>query len=204
MIGRILLLLLATLLSVPARAEEPAADPVKPKKPKEAKLPAAAAPKEPTVVTSERLQVDYTSNTGTFEGNVLAVDPRITVRADKMVVLFGQSDAAAGTTTGAVEKVDAKMPRSLSKIFASGAVVITQEDRKATSEQAEYTAADGKVVLTGNPSLKGPDGTVTGEKITFWRDEQRMEVESKTRLILFPDEDKEPRLKKPEKVEPEK
>jgi lipopolysaccharide export system protein LptA len=186
-------------LSVPAGAEEPA----KPKKPKEAKSPAVAAPKEPTVVTSERLQVDYTSNTGTFEGNVLAVDPRITVRADKMVVLFGKSEAAAGTTTGTVEKVDAKMPRSLSKILASGGVVITQEDRKATSEEAEYTAADGKVVLTGNPSLKGPDGTVTGEKITFWRDEQRMEVESKTRLILFPDEDKEPRLKKPEKVEPE-
>jgi lipopolysaccharide export system protein LptA len=137
-----------------------------------------APPAEPTVVTSERLQVDYARNVGTFTGNVLAVDPRITVRADQMVVFFG-----GGTNT----------VRSLDKIVADGGVVISQGDRKATSEHAEYTAADGKVVLTGGPSVKAPDGVVTGERITFWREQEKMEVQSasetnRTRLVIHPEQ----------------
>ena len=44
---------------------------------------------EPTVVTSDHLEVDYARNLGTFTGNVIAIDPRITVRADKMVAFYG-------------------------------------------------------------------------------------------------------------------
>jgi lipopolysaccharide export system protein LptA len=128
--------------------------------------------KEPTTITSDRLQVDYAHNMGTFEGNVLAVDPQITVRADKVIVWFGE-----GATTNAP---------SLRKIVAEGGVVITQGDRKATSERAEYTGDDGRVVLTGNPQVQSADGTVTGEKITFWRGENKMDVESGTRLVIDP------------------
>ena len=138
---------------------------------------------EPTIVTSERLQVDYAHNFGTFEGNVLAVDPRITVRADKMIVFFG---SGAGTNEA----------RSVKKIIAEGAVVITQEDKKSQSDRAEYTAAEGKVVLTGNPSVQSPNGVVTGQRITFWRGQEKMDVESgasvtnRTRLVLYPEEEK--------------
>jgi len=134
-----------------------------------------AATDEPTIVTSDRLRVDYLNNTGTFEGNVLVVDPRISLRADKMVVTF------AGTGTNDTQ-------RSVQRIEAIGAVVITQADRKAESEQAVYTDADGRVVLTGNPRVQNEDGTVTGDRITFWRDEKRMDVESGTRLILYPEQ----------------
>lgn len=138
----------------------------------------AATTREPTEVTSERLQVDYANNTGTFEGNVLVVDPKITVRADKMVVFFG-----TGTN----------QTRSLQRIVAEGAVIITQDDRKSSSDHAVYTADDGKVVLTGNPQVQTPDGTVTGKRITFWRGLQKMDVEAGTRLVIWPEEkNKEP------------
>jgi lipopolysaccharide export system protein LptA len=144
---------------------------------------------EPTIVTSDRLTADYTHNVGTFEGNVLAVDPRITVRSDKMTVWFAATNSAAATTNDA--------QRSIRKIVAEGAVVINQENRKATSDRAEYTAAEGKVVLTGHPKLENPDGTVTGTRITFWRNQEKIDVESeatetnRTRLIIFPDEMKQ-------------
>jgi lipopolysaccharide export system protein LptA len=138
---------------------------------------------EPTVVTSERLQVDYAHNFGTFEGNVLAVDPRITVRADKMVVFFsGGGGVATNSTT-----------RSVKRIMAEGGVVITQENKKSHSDRAEYTADDGKVVLTGNPQVESPDGIVRGTRVTFWRGQERMDVESdatqtnRTRLIIYPE-----------------
>lgn len=140
---------------------------------------APAKEQKPTVVTSDRFQVDYAKNVGVFEGNVLAVDPRITVRADKMTVTFGRS-AITGGGTNTVQ--------SLQEIVAEGGVVISQGERKSTSQHAVYTALDGKVVLTGNPKVETPDGTVSGKKITFWRNDEKMDVESGTQLVIFPDD----------------
>jgi lipopolysaccharide export system protein LptA len=137
---------------------------------------------EPTVVTSDRLQVDYARNVGTFEGNVLAVDPRITVRADKIIAFFGDG---SNTT------------RTLQRMVAEGGVVLSQDNRKATAERAEYTASESKVVLTGKPEVETPQGKIVGAKITFWQGRERMEVESamtdtnRTRLIFQPEPPKE-------------
>ena len=110
-------------------------------------LPAGSSTNEPTIVTSEHLQADYLHNVGTFEGNVLAVDPRMTVRADKMTVFFGGTNIVTSTGTNTT--------RSIQKIFAEGAVVINTPDNKtAHSDQAEYTADEGKVVLTGKPRVE--------------------------------------------------
>ena len=128
---------------------------------------------DPTVVTSDRLQVDYANNMGTFEGNVLAIDPRITVRADRMIVMFGS---------------ETNETKSIQRIVAEGSVVVTQDNRKSTSDRAEYTAKDGKVILTGKPFVETPEGTVTGEKITFWRGLQKMDVESASQLVIHPDQ----------------
>jgi|GEM_PF-139057 len=142
---------------------------------------------EPTVVTSKRLQVDYAHNVGTFEGNVLAVDFRITVRADKMTVFFTSTNVATSASTNST--------RSVEKIIAEGAVVITTpENKRSNSDRAEYTDDDGKVVLTGHPQVQSPDGIVTGQRITFWRGQDKMDVESdqtdtnRTRLIIYPEE----------------
>jgi lipopolysaccharide export system protein LptA len=139
-----------------------------------------AATNEPTVVTSDRLSVDYAKNMGTFEGNVLAIDPRITVRADKVIAYFG-----AGTNTS----------RQVQRMVAEGSVVISQDTRKATSDRAEYVAAEGRVTLTGNPKVESPEGAITGQRITFWQGQEKMDVESgsvtdtnRTRLIFYPEE----------------
>jgi lipopolysaccharide export system protein LptA len=169
--------------------------------------PVAAAPAsnvvasaiEPTVVTSERLHVDYAHNVGTFEVNVLAVDPRITVRADKMTVFFASSSASNKTAIAGAPKpaggADSDLGRSVDKIIAEGAVVITTpENKRSNSDRAEYTAADGKVILTGHPIVQSPDGTVSGTRITFWRGSEKMDVESdqtdtnRTKLIIYPEE----------------
>jgi lipopolysaccharide export system protein LptA len=150
-------------------------------------LAAGSSTNEPTIITSDQLHADYMHNVGTFEGNVLAVDPRMTVRADKMTVFFGNTNVvtSAGTNT----------TRSVQKIIAEGGVVITTPDnKKSNSDRADYTAGDGKVVLTGHPRAESADGVVTGERITFWRDSQRMDVEAsqtetnRPRLLIYPEE----------------
>ena len=139
---------------------------------------------EPTVVQSDRMQADYTSNFGTFEGNVVVVDPRITVRSDKMVVFFGGTNNIVNGVTNAT--------RSIQRIIATGSVVINTDTKKATCEHADYTAADDKVILTVHPKVESPDGIVTGKKITIWHGKEQMDVESdvtdtnRTRLVIYP------------------
>jgi lipopolysaccharide transport protein LptA len=192
---RLYVFLIVFLASAPLLyAGEPATNPppAAPKPPETnapAKSPpsAAGAATEPTIITADHLQGDYLHSLGTFEGNVLAVDPRMTVRADKMTVFFGGTNVVTSTGTNTT--------RSVQKLIAEGGVVITTPDNKKTnSDRAEYTAGDGKVVLTGHPRAESADGIVTGQKITFWRDSQKMDVEAdqtetnRTRLLIYPEE----------------
>ena len=185
-----LMLLIVFLVSAPMlRAEETATN-SPPATNAAVKSPAASggSTNEPTIITAEVLHGDYLHNVGTFEGNVLAVDPRMTVRADKMTVFFGGTnmvDRAGATNT----------TRSVQKIIAEDAVVMTTPDNKIThSDRAVYTADDGKVVLTGHPSAQSSDGVVTGDRIIFWRESQRMDVENtqtttnRARLLIYPEE----------------
>jgi lipopolysaccharide transport protein LptA len=166
-------------------------------------LPAGSSTNEPTIITADFLHGDYAHNLGTFEGNVLVVDPRMTVRADKMVVFFGSTNVVAtnsittttGTTTTTSTMITTNTTRAVQKIIADGGVVMTTPDNKKTnSDHGEYTASDGKVVLTGHPRAESADGIVTGDKITFWRDSQRMDVENsqtetnRPRLLIYPEE----------------
>ena len=145
----------------------------------------SASTNEPTLVTADSSQLDYAKRVWTFRGNVLVVDPRITLRADKMTVFLAGTNSVSSAdtnTTGAVEKI----------IAEEGVVITTPDNKKATSDYALYTASDGKVVLTGHPQVQSPGGLVTGTRIVFWRNQDRMDVESdstdtnRTRLLIYP------------------
>ena len=60
--------------------------------------------------------------------------------------------------------------RQVVRALASGGVVVKQGNRQGTAQQAEYTAADGKFVLSGGlPTFTDATGdTVTGRSLTFF------------------------------------
>ena len=145
-----------------------------------------AGTNEPTVINSDRMQSDYVNNVGTFEGNVVVIDSRLNLRADKMTVFFGGTNNIVNDVTNQV--------RSIQRITSTGAVEIHIDQKKATCESADYIASDDKAILTGSPKVETPDGIVTGKKITLWHGKERMDVESdetdtnRTRLIIYPED----------------
>lgn len=147
---------------------------------------ARASTNEPTVINSDRMQSDYVSNIGTFEGNVVVIDPRLTLRADKMTVFFGGTNNIVNGVTNQV--------RAVQRIISTGAVEIHLDQKKATCDNADYTASDDKAILTGSPKVETPDGVVTGKKITIWHGKEKMDVESdvtdtnRTRLLIYPED----------------
>lgn len=112
----------------------------------------------PTIITADSMDYDAEMRVATFIGNVVVVDPSVRVQSDRMVVLFDED-------------------KKISRINAEGKVSFRQEDKTTLSDRAVYTPANGEVVLTGNPLVATPNGVVRGEKVTFYRDTQKMIVD---------------------------
>ncbi|MBU0679659.1 MAG: hypothetical protein KJ626_16275 [Verrucomicrobia bacterium] len=126
-----------------------------------------SADAEVTVINSDKLTFDYEQQYAKFEDNVVVVDPTMTLKADILTVRFN-------------EKSEAK------SIVAVGHVRIEQEDKTATSGKATYDVDSGMIVLTEDPKVWRGQDTLTGDKITFWRDQNKMVCEPRARLVLFP------------------
>ena len=58
----------------------------------------------------------------------------------------------------------------MSRVLAQGDVVVRQGDRRGVAQQGEYTAADGKFVLSGGqPTVSdSSSNTATGRSLTFF------------------------------------
>lgn len=94
-----------------------------------------AAKKNPTVITCDGpLDIDYENNIAYFYNNVVVVDKRGKLSADKMDVYYN------------------KNRKGVQKIVAVGNVVIENPDGNTTySDNVIYLAEEGRVILGGDP-----------------------------------------------------
>jgi lipopolysaccharide export system protein LptA len=129
---------------------------------------ASSNPKTPPSVVrlqSRTLLYADKEHKAVFSGNVVAQTSSGVLHASSMDIYFSPTSAA---------QTPGRAPQSsqLSKIVARGAVEIQQPGRKGSGEELEYTAQDGKFVLTGSagapPRLTDQvRGTVTGSALIF-------------------------------------
>ncbi|HRT29463.1 MAG TPA: LptA/OstA family protein [Kiritimatiellia bacterium] len=136
---------------------------------KAAKAEAQTAPEREAVITAERIEFDNKEGVILFDENVVVDDAQFVMRSDRLLVFMeGTND--------------------VQQIMAVGRVSITNLNRSASCDKAVYTRKDGQIVMTGNARLmrQGDEGgEVTGNRITFWLDDERMEV-SPGRVVLPP------------------
>jgi LPS export ABC transporter protein LptC len=102
-----------------------------------------------------------------IERNARVDSQQGSIQADQIDLFF--SDAGAANIT-----------KQLSRAVAHGDVNVHQEDRRGTSNRAEYTASEGKFVLSeGKPTLYSSTGdTTTGRQLTFYFADDRIIVDS--------------------------
>ena len=116
------------------------------------------------------MDVDYETNIAVFHDDVFVDDPGFKLWADVMTVHFEEG------------------LQTINRVIAVGSVRIEKEDRKAKAEHAVYTVSDGRIVLTGNPLVKKDEDVLSGDQITFFRDDNRMLIEPKAKLIIYTDD----------------
>jgi len=108
-----------------------------------------------------------TESRGRIEQDAKVDSEQGSIQANLIDLYFSDSGAASGT-------------KQLTRSVASGDVTVHQEDRRGTSDHAEYTASEGKFVLSeGKPTLYSSTGdTTTGRQLTFYFADDRIVVDS--------------------------
>ena len=138
-------------------------------------------PKKPVLwhVTAGKLTYDDLSNTAHLEKNVVVQSPDERVRAPQMDLYFthGQQNAQQNTASSANSPAG---PQQISRAVGAGGIIVDQGDRRATADRGEYTASDGKFVMTGgNPTLyDGSEGATSGRQLTFFLADDTIIVDS--------------------------
>ncbi|MFI5057104.1 MAG: LptA/OstA family protein [Candidatus Acidiferrales bacterium] len=106
--------------------------------------------------------------------NVVVQSAEQRMRAAALDIYFRR--AAAGTNSSSATLG----AQQISRVVGTGGVIVEQAGRRATSDRGEYTAADGKFVMSGgNPTLyDGSSGTTTGRQLTFFLADDTIIVDS--------------------------
>jgi lipopolysaccharide export system protein LptA len=125
--------------------------------------------KSPLHVVSDKMVTQKDASMVEFIGHVKATRKDSVVFADSIKIYFvtGNKDNSGSAQS------------NVKKIVSTGNVRYTAGERKAFADEAVYTAADDILVLTGTaPKLVTGSSYVTGKKITLFRKQDKVLVES--------------------------
>lgn len=103
--------------------------------------------------------------------NMLIVSGGTDIRGKKGLFVFSDTDNATGA-------------RDIEKMTIDQDVIIMFEDKVATGQKAEYTAADDLLILSGYPKIKEGKNTYAAEKIKIYPKQDIVEFEPQAELIV--------------------
>jgi lipopolysaccharide export system protein LptA len=123
---------------------------------------------QPIHIQADRLVTYSNTHSAEFIGHVKVTQDKTTITANRLRIIYKGGEAAQ-------EGMNAE---SIDSIKATGNVRIEMDGRTAESQQAVYTTADKKLVLSG-PGTQvnlGQEQIVKGSVITFYRESGRVEI----------------------------
>ena len=132
-------------------------------------------------VTADTMISEKNAGVVEFSGNAVVNDGSSVIKADSIkIFLYTQNQQKNRTKQNKTENIK--------KIIASGHVRYSSGSKKAFADKAVYTTDSGVIVLTGKaPIVTMGDSFVTGKKITLFRKDSKVIVESgkKRRVEAF-------------------
>ena len=127
-------------------------------------------------ISADSLVIDNTKKYAEFTGNVKARQGTTTIEADRLLIFYREKSEEK--KSGGEDMIE--------KVVAEGHVVITFEGNVAETEKAEYTTTDRTLVLSGPGSkITGPQGSISGSKITINRENGHTKVEGPVQGSVF-------------------
>jgi lipopolysaccharide export system protein LptA len=126
-------------------------------------------------VTAGTLNYRDAESIAHLEKNVVAQSTEQTMRGSAVDLYFTRSG-----TAGTAAPSSPPGAQQISRAVGTGGVVVEQGTRKATAERGDYSAVDGKFVMTGGtPTIyDASEGTTTGRQLTFFLADDTIIVDS--------------------------
>ena len=139
--------------------------------------------KDPIHIRSHDLEFFYEEKRIQYRGNVVVTQGDMTLKSDRLTVLYEDPEPAAANTTA---------QQRLKHIVAEGRVEITSGERRATSRKAIFNQQKRTVTLRGNAVLQEGPNQVKGDIVTIFLDENRSIVKGgkgkrQAQMVLIPD-----------------
>lgn len=130
-----------------------------------------ADPTLPVEVTADTLDVDQTSGSAEFKGNVLVGQGEMRLSAQRVLVIYDEEASA------------------IERLEATGDVVLVSGPDAAEADKAEYTIDTGVIVMTGDVLLTQGANALTSDKMTVNLTTGTAQMVGRVKTILNPDKD---------------
>lgn len=122
-------------------------------------------PKDQRVaIDADLLTLEGPKNEAKWTGHVRAVKNKMTLVAPEVTATY---DAAG----------------EINRVKARGGVEVTEDDRWARGQFADYDVPKGQLVVTGKPQARDRKTRMTGTKVTFFSGAEFLEVENAVTVI---------------------
>ncbi|MGB7752452.1 MAG: LPS export ABC transporter periplasmic protein LptC [Candidatus Acidiferrales bacterium] len=158
-------------------AAQPSAQPIAKPSPTRSATIAPGTPSGPTLWQIRAPMLTYWGDTGKahLETGVTADSQQGSMQSRTLdVFLTPAAPPTPGSSAPASSKPPGQQPpaegRQLDHALALGGVTVRQADRRGSADQAEYTASDGRFVLSGGKPtiIDASADTTTGHSLTFF------------------------------------
>jgi len=116
-----------------------------------------------------------------LEKNVVAQSAEQKMRATVVDLYFTRAEKPnSNATSGSTSANPAAGAQQIARAIGTGGVIVEQGSRKAAAERGEYSATDGKFIMSGgNPTIyDAAEGTTTGRQLTFFLADDTIIVDS--------------------------
>ena len=124
----------------------------------------------PVEITADALSVDQASGEAVFTGNVVIVQGEMRLSAQRVLVEYREE------------------PQGISRVEATGDVILISGTDAAESEQAEYNVDDGTIVMTGNVLLAQGPSALTADKLTVRVADGTAQMSGRVKTVFQPEE----------------
>lgn len=139
----------------------------------------------PIQIEADQLEVREKDKTAVFSGNVSVRQEDATLRTQRLVVHY----LAAGGGLSGTGSAGGAPQQNISRLEATGRVLVTSKDQTATGESADFDVQGRKLVVNGNVTLTQGKNVLRGGRLVvdLASGQARMESSSqRVQMLLVP------------------
>ncbi len=120
----------------------------------------------PVEVTADNLSVDQTTGVAIFTGNVLIGQGEMRLSAPRVLVVYLEDQ------------------QGIERMEATGGVTLVSGPDAAESERADYSIAEGTIVMTGNVLLDQGPNALSADRMTVQLDDGTAQMSGRVKTII--------------------